>query len=376
MKILQVSTLQHNPGDDFIRFGQQHLLRRLGLDANFVVVHKHDPRTLFSGYTRRDRTPHRLVAPVLYRLHAAVTRAPNMLDTADLVAFAGTPFIWRQNTRLLRSTSANAEWVAPIWRRLMRELLHIPVINLAAGSSLNVDQRDDDVAADPKVATFLRDAVTRSAVTTARDQRTALILASLGHEVPVLACTSLWAADGAEVESEAPEYVAVNVMRRGVHSSRGKSTDERGWKDVITRVVGWLSERHRVRLICHSPDELDVAHTWFPQHDAFYSRDAVEVLGAYGRAFYTVSNRVHGAGGAASFGRPALGIGGDSRIELLREFGLPTLDVATATADSIISECERIEADWDTITRDLSSLAAHQERRYVELLRVVAGEGS
>lgn len=368
MNVLFVSTLRHNPGDDFIRWGQQHLLGRLIRGAAFVTAHKHDPRTLFSDFRRRDTSPHRLIGPILYRWHAGRSAAPNYLTDADLVAFAGTPFIWRQNTRLFPSTSANAEWVRPTWLRLMRELTDTPVINLAAGTSLNTGQTPDAILSDRGVASFLREAVLRSALTTARDRLTASILNELGHHVPVLACTSLWAAAGAGLEARPPEYVAVNVMRRAVHPARGKRTASNRWQDVIKTVVAWLSERHQVRLVCHSADELTIARAWFPQHDAFFSNDPVEVLGAYGKALYTVSNRVHGAGGAASFGRPAVGIGGDSRIDLLTEFGLPTLDASTATAEAIIAECDRIENEYDDISEGLRSLSLVQERRYLDLL--------
>src|SRR5688572_10571177 len=125
MNVLLISTIAHNPGDDFIRWGQQHLLSRVA-PSRFTVVHKHDPRTLFEGFVRRPHTPHRLIAPLLYQVHSKVTRSRNLLADADLVAFAGTPFIWRQQTRLLPSTSANAEWVRPTWGRLMTEFPDTP----------------------------------------------------------------------------------------------------------------------------------------------------------------------------------------------------------------------------------------------------------
>lgn len=373
MKILQISTVRHNPGDDFIRFGQQHLLRKVALRPTFRVVHKHDPRTLFEGFKRGRRTPHRLLAPLLYRAYSAAARTPNLLEESDLVAFAGTPFIWRQNARVLPSTSANAEWVRPTWHRLINELTDVPVINLAAGSSLNVHQSNDEILRDERVARFLRSAVARSAATTARDRRTAAILTALGHDVPVLACTSLWAASGVDLADAEPEYVAVNVMRRGVHGGRGKTVADRTWQRTISTVVSWLAERHNVCLVCHSQDELSVAREWFPERRSFHSYDAVEVLRSYGKALYTVSNRVHGAGGAASFGRPALGIGGDSRVELLREFGLPTLDIGTASADAIIAECERIEGNWTSMADELAKLARAQEEAYLRLLRPLRG---
>ena len=188
MNVLLISTVGHNPGDDFVRLGQQHLLARLA-PCRFTVVHKHDPRTLFEGFVRRRRTPHRLIAPLLYGVHARITRSRNLLADADLVVFAGTPFIWRQQTRLFPSTSANAEWVGPTWGKLLTEFPDKLLFNLAAGSSLNASQSPSTIVKDETLAAFLRRAVCRAAVTTARDRLTASILADLGCIVPVLPCT-------------------------------------------------------------------------------------------------------------------------------------------------------------------------------------------
>lgn len=363
MKILIVSTLHHNPGDDFIRWGAQHLLRRAGLAGDTYLVHKHDPRTLFPSF-RQERTPHRLIAPLLYSWYAA-RHSGNLLDSADLVVFAGTPFVWKQQTRLLRSTAANAEWVGPTWRRLFSDVNDAVVLNLAAGTSLNPGQDVNTITDDQRLAAFLDAAVRRTGLTTARDVITGRILNSLGHSVPVLACTSLWAAVGAGLRPQDPEYVAVNVMPRGVHPSRGKRTVAAEWRDTIRRVVDWLLSRHRVRIVCHSPAELATARAWFPTLEATYDPDARQVLAAYGRALYTIANRVHGAAGCASFGRPALGIGGDTRIDLLREFGLPVLSTGTATHRTIIEQCEEIELKYSEMTSQLSKRSADQEREYL-----------
>jgi len=367
MNVLLISTVGHNPGDDFVRLGQQHLLARLA-PCRFTVVHKHDPRTLFEGFGRRRRTPHRLMAPLLYRVHARITRSRNLLAHADLVVFAGTPFIWRQQTRLFPSTSANAEWVRPTWGRLMTEFPDKLLFNLAAGSSLNARQSPSTIVEDETLAAFLGRAVRRADVTTARDRLTASILAELGCIVPVLPCTSLWAARGAGLEPRAPAYVAVNVMPRAVHGARGKPTAEGAWKPVITEVIHWLSARHRVRLLCHSRDELRLAQEWFPQHEAVFPSSALELLNEYGAALYTIGNRVHGAAGAASFGRPALGIGGDSRVALLTEFGLPTLNAMGLAAASIIHECQKIESEYGHLVDRLRQVSAEAEREYFRLL--------
>src|SRR5208282_3801562 len=128
MNILLVSTMAHNPGDEFIRLGVEHVLHYVYPEAKLKTIHKHDPRTLFAGFNQQSRKPHRLLAPLLYRLYAvsAGRDEENYLETADLVVFAGTPFIWSSAVRLFPSTCANAEWLPATWRRLFDEFRKKP----------------------------------------------------------------------------------------------------------------------------------------------------------------------------------------------------------------------------------------------------------
>ena len=368
MKILLISTLGHNPGDDFIRYGQEWLLSQAFPDAAFVVMHKHDPRTGFAEFTRRAYTPHRLVAPLLYRWHRRSARV-DLLAAADIVVFAGTPFIWKQETRFFPSTSANAEWISATWRRLLHEFPDKPVLNLAAGTSLNEGQTVRSIISDDGLASFLQEALSRTALTTARDRLTADVLRELGRVAPVIPCTSLWAADGAGLTAHPPEYVAFNVMRRAVHKARGKRMVSGLWRRNIVQIVESLSALHRVRFICHSRDEARLVREWFPKHELLVDSNAREILSGYSRALFTVSNRVHGAGGAASFRRPAIGIGGDSRISLLTEFGLPTFSASSATVEEILSACAEIQKNYSQYVSGLYALAERARDQYVTLIR-------
>ncbi len=373
-RVLLVSTLQHNPGDEFIRFGVEHVLRRILPEAVFNTVHKHDPRTIFADFRRREGAHNRFVASMLYRIYAMSRRSSdvNLLDRADLVVFAGTPFIWRAGARLLPSTCANAEWIAPTWGRLFSDLRHKPVLNLAAGTGAPQQRQLDGILSDSTVMSFVRRAVRRAKLTTARDAQTRQIIKQLGYDIPLIPCTSLLAARGAGLAAREPEYVAVNVMPSGAHSWRGQRGDPGRWRDTIEKVVASLEKRHELLFVAHSRDEDETAARWFPGHRRFFSADALELLKVYSRARFGICNRVHAAAGIATFGRPALVVGGDSRINLIEQFGLPAVDYREADARAIVDLIDRIEGDGGYAQR-LKSRADQAEKEYIGAVGAALG---
>jgi polysaccharide pyruvyl transferase WcaK-like protein len=370
MNILLVSTHAHNPGDDFIRIGIEHLLRQIYPDAVLRIMHKHDPRTVFAGFKQRASSPHRLLAPHLYRLYAALQGRgrENYLDTADLVVFAGTPFIWRSSLRMLPFTSANAEWVPFTWQRLFHELAGKPVLNLSAGTSVTSPQQADALLADPAVTGFLKQAVGRSTLTTARDNRTRAILGQLGFDVPLLPCASILAAKGAQIEPQAPEYVVVNLMPSAAHSWRGQRGDPAHWRRILEQVARDLETRHTLLFVSHSADEDAAAAAWFPHHPRLFSQDPIVLLKAYARASFGVCNRVHAGAAIASFGRPAVVIGGDSRIELIEQFGLPAFDHRDLDAETLIAAVHEMESHHEGYKQRLARCIAEAEQAYIAIL--------
>ena len=373
LKTLVVSTVNYNPGDEFIRLGQQYLLRKLFPEISFELIHKHDPRCIFSEFDgARSGAPwHPRLVPLQYRIYAGTKgkRQSDQLENSDLVVFAGTPFVWLSNARWFPSHSGNAEWVGPIWKRLFTELPHIPVLNLAAGTSVQSEETLDRIVNHRAAGEFLTQALGRAALTTARDRNTKLVAERLGFDIPVFPCTSLWASGGANLKPQVEEYVAVNLMRHAVHKYRGTITSSSNWKDLAKHMVSALRSDHDVLLICHSKDEERVAREWFPKIDRFYSQRPEDLLSAYSKASFGITNRVHGAAGVATFGRPSLVIGGDTRVDLISEFGLPALDNRNLDIARLDRAIEGFMDRRDELASRLAELKATVEPVYLHTLR-------
>jgi len=285
-----------------------------------------------------------------------------------LIVFAGTPFIWRANTRLLPSTCANAEWIRPTWGRLFSDLPNKTVFNLAAGTGAPKQAEMDCILSDATVMNFIQRAMRRAALTTARDVQTRYIIEKVGYQAPLLSCTSLLAARACGLAASLPEYVAVNLMPAAAHSWRGQRGDSERWQGIIRGVVANVERRHQVMFVSHSRDEDQTAASWFPGRRRFFSTDPVELLKVYSKARYGICNRVHAAAGVASFGRPALVVGGDSRVNLIEQFGLPAVDHRETDAAEIIKLIDQFERDGG-YAQNLKRRADEAERDYVRMVR-------
>jgi hypothetical protein len=374
MKILLISTLAHNPGDEFIRLGAEHCLRQVYPSASFRTIHKHDPRTLFSGFKLREKSPHRLVAPLLYQTYSATRgRAQkNYLESADLVVFAGTPFIWRSSVRVLRSTCANEVWIGPVWRRLFDDLKDTPVLNLSAGTGLYNPEEYDAILRDPAVTGFLKQAVSRTEVTTSRDDNTKKILGELGFDIELIPCSSLLCSKGAGLTPQEPEYVAINLMPAAAPRGRAHGTNESRWMATALKVIPEIEKRHPIAFISHSADEHETAQKYFPGRQHFYSKNPAELLKAYSKALYGLCNRVHGAAGVATFGRPSICVGGDQRNNLIKQFGLPAYDHRQMDAPKLLEVIEDIEKNYDGYIARLKERMEYVEKAYLRVIQQYA----
>lgn len=381
MKIILISSLTVNPGDEFIRFGVEHILRQTFPDASMRTIHKVDPRTLFSGFKMPEKSPHRLVAPFLYRFYAMTRgrREENYLESADLVVFAGTPFIWRGSARLFNCTCANEAWIGPTWRRLFTEIQDTPVFNLAAGTSLFRPEEYDAILHDPLVVKYLKSAVDRTEITTARDENTRKLLGELGYDIELIPCASLLCSKGAGIEARKPEYVAINLMPAAAPRGRGHDTRESHWIRVAQQVIPEIEKRHRIMFVSHAAEEHEAAERYFPGRERFFSKDPIALLKVYSKALYGMCNRVHGTAAIATFGRPAICIGGDQRNNLIKQFGLPAYDHRQIDKPLLLAAIDELERNYDSYVARLKERSDYSERAYLRVVRkhsaVVAGKG-
>ena len=198
----------------------------------------------------------------------------------------------------------------------------------------------------------------------ARDHLTHLPLVALAF-----VCSAILAAQGAHLVAQPPEYVVINLMREAGTITRGQHGDSSRWKETITAVVPEIEKRSPVLFVSHSQADDDVVTEWFPKHRRFFSKDPVQLLNVYSKARYGLCNRVHSGGAIASFARPVIVVGGDSRINLIKQFGMPTVDHREIDGPGLLGMVQNVEENYDEYVTRLKNVILSTERAYIEAIR-------
>lgn len=325
MRTCLITTVGSNPGDEWIREGILYFLDGFKRIKAWRV-NKHDLSTLTGP-------------------------SGDAILEAELVVQCGTPFYFAVPKKALyepywpERTSATAGWIGPIWRdRIARLDDSVPVLNLAAGSAQLLGSDGREVVEDKACRAFVTEAHRRCRVTTVRDSVAAAILAKLKLEAPLLPCTSIFARDRLGIAPADPDLVCLNYMpRAGLYLPQKRGQVER-WKATFLKVFEHFRARHTVKIVCHAEHDLEAARDLFDGKDIVYSRDPVELLKLYARCARGLFNRVHAGMVVASFGRPALVVGTDTRLLMMEQVGLPYRSVHDVDADSLIEELETMKA--------------------------------
>lgn len=361
-KILMVSTVNTNIGDDLIRSGVERIMSSMFADTAVVfdVVNKHRPLEIYSKHSWQS------AIDVLPRGKRALTRLSSRilsktrnrpLAPYDFVAMAGTPTTWRGFEQ--------AEWIEPIWRDVLFADRGVPVLNLAMGSSYPWLERDRVMLSPSEEATLVA-MLDRSLVRSARDELMSDIASRVGRDVDVLPCAALLWSDGENLQDD-DGPVLVNVMPGGGHFDWDQGISPESWLARAKELHSRLSGQSRIVMLCHNQRELDYAATHFPDSQRTLPRTIDEYRAAISGARAGVVNRLHAAVALAGVGIPAVAVGTDTRLLMIELLGLPHRYVDDVTATELVQACDDLTSDAEESARLLDVRAAALER-YQRLL--------
>ena len=157
-----------------------------------------------------------------------------------------------------------------------------------------------------------------------RDRLSAQILEDCGRKALLLPCPSLFARDRWGISEQDPEYAVVNLMPLGGHYVLDGDLKPDRWQQVLRQFVPKLHQQFPCVIACHSKNEANMARELFPSIPLFFSPRFQDYLPFYSKARFGIGNRVHGAFAMASFGRPSLVVGTDSRAHMVEMIASPT----------------------------------------------------
>ena len=376
MRVAAITTVDHNVGDDFVREGIFYLLRRIYPDLTTVQIHQHMPIlarpelewVYKSGCCRLlDRVPGFLGLGVMTWLDGIMplNRKTDRILNCDLLVQCGAPVYWLHGA----NSCAQSEWYGPLIRRRWATVRsRVPFLNLAGGACQAFGSDGSEFSEASETLDFIRKFYDDCLLTTLRDGLAAQILRAAGREATVLPCSSIFARLEVGVEPQTPSYVALNYMRTGGHYRFGKRQNPEVWEGHFSDFVKQLPLGEEYVFVCHSRSELEDARRLFPSFRILWSEDYRDYLRFYSAAKFGIFNRVHAAMALASFGRPSLVVGSDSRALMSDTIGLKSIFVDCATSKSLMEEFLRLNRTWPEYSSVFSKLQREAESAYIDLL--------
>lgn len=345
MKISIITTVDHNVGDDFVREGIKYLLREhfTGEKLEFENIHKHSPITSRYGFEWFRNL--RLSSKADRILPKKWTQ--DRIHNADIVVQSGAPVYWCHEEP--KTHCHQNEWYQPLIHERFLHNKGARLFNLAAGTCQTYHSDGQEFC--DSCNTYINEFYKLSDVTTVRDRLAKTVLAKIGIDTPVIPCASIYAIDEHKLKNEGDDYVVLNYMHGGAHFSFGQKIDFAKWEREFSRFYFQLKDLESVVVVCHNRKERDSILSIDPKAEIFYARnDYLAYMKFYSRAKFGIMNRVHGAFLMASYGKPSIVIGNDSRAKMVNEIGLKHFYVNDVDADVLFDE-------YDALMRTASSYA-------------------
>ena len=299
-KVAVITTLNHNPGDDYIRFGVYHILASLLKGAQIVELHKHD--------ATKDRV-----------------KTQEVIDWADTVIQAGTPCYWCNPGH----HSGKSEWANPIWREILFHDSSKQVINIGAGSYFGYYAEGGGALRNHEYTAYIEKMTTRSNITTVRDSLAESMLARMGFDVPLLLCPATWGQDyignAKTIEKDKKLIVGSFQSNAGHFNFNNVALDAQRFARLYRTVITSLSKDFKVIIVSHSEKDLMEARMCLPdmEHHLISTARSQDSLAIYARASMYIGTRIHGAFSVISNGSPAILFCSDSRSRMMDLVNMP-----------------------------------------------------
>lgn len=343
MRIGVNTTLKTNPGDDFIREGAIYLMDKVFPGAEYVLGQKH--------------TNDQWTRPQVEEQIARVL-------SCDVLLQAGAPVFC---DGISMGERAHMEWVDLFWRKAPPRSVYA----LASGAAFLLDWHwRKQSAADDECNRMM---LNRSRIMTVRDSFAYDMLRALYPEynVPLLPCTSLWAAKRLGIQAK-PEYGVLNYM----HNTGWHEYKNSHWETVALAFYKTARKAYgRCVAICHRADEIKLARALGVEAKdiLYFEHDYAALLTAYSKGITGLVNRIHGACALLSFGLPAACVCNDTRVNTVTAAGgraIKSPDMLALKGDQLFRDLDRSRAQ---VAANIEQLRTTSEQQYIQLIRNSTG---
>jgi len=219
---------------------------------------------------------------------------------------------------------------------------------------------------------YIKEFYQLSEVTTVRDSLAKVVFSNIGIDVPVIPCSSIFAIDEHNLKNEGEDYVVVSYMKGGAHYAFGQKIDIEKWEREFKKFYFELKEKEKVIVACHNQKEVDEALEFDPKANIFYVKDDyLEYMKFYSKAKFGIMNRVHGAFIMASYGKPSIVIGNDSRARMPEEIGLKHYFVNDVDCDLLNKEYDFLKNGAGNFKKRFQVIKEKALNDYMKILSVL-----
>ncbi|MDR0292071.1 MAG: polysaccharide pyruvyl transferase family protein [Elusimicrobium sp.] len=331
--ILFSATRQWNPGDEFILFGCENIIRSLGVEFNSVLFNRNPEVRPLKAYLNPFRKNVKSKFLSSEKLNAFLRLGfkdnsfkddtdPSFIDYA---VFAGSP-----------------EFDSPRLKSMYLAIKekNIPCAFLGIGSKPS--SKDKDVLS----------VIQNAAVFTVRAPS---LLSPAAPGAVYMPCPALFST-GVSCEKEVKEVkkiaLAFAVSSDMTPASNGINPKIYVYQSEFFNAVINKFKTAQVCIVCHYIDELPYAHKLFGGRQIFYSYDAAAYKEIYKQFDLVISPRVHAVGMCASLGIPGMVIAHDWRGE---------------TADGFLGEKISLDTPAEDALKAVEKLAARAAQKSLNL---------
>jgi hypothetical protein len=366
MRISLITTVNHNVGDDFVREGIKYLLRQYfkNKTIEFQNIHKHSPITTRYGFEKiRNLRMSNILDKVIPK-----SWSKDRITEADIVVQSGAPVYWCHEVG--GGHCYQNEWYKPLIKERFLKNKNTKLLNLAAGTCQKYHSDGSEFC--ELCNDYMKEFFELASVTTVRDTLAQKVFSKIGIDVPVIPCSSIFAIDEHGLKNEGEDYVVVNYMKGGAHYTFGQKIDVDKWEREFKKFYFELKEKERVIVSCHNQKEVDEALEFDPHAEIFYVKDDyLAYMKFYSKAKFGIMNRVHGAFLMASYGKPSIVIGNDSRARMPEEIGLKHHFVNDADYELLNREYQFLKNGADNFSERFKVIKEKAYNDYMKALSVL-----
>lgn len=347
--ILISATRQWNPGDEFIMFGVENIIKEMIGPFN-PILYNRSPEVRngrkYNQYFKTKNKALRIEKMHLLRLFKGGFRDNSFKNGTDesiidCVVFAGSP-----------------EWygyrVKSLYEIVKRRKLPCAFLGIGMG-----DSRDFN-----KLEKLYYEVLDKADVISTRDHQTLEYVSKYGAKY--VTCPAFLSAPYNKKVEKVQKVALIYATNKTVFGNNvSKETH-----DYLIGLYKELAKIYDVTLVCHYIDEIEEARKELPEFDIRYSYDAKDYIDIYNEFDMVVGGRVHGIGICGSLGIPGVMISHDVRSETVRGFKAEVINYKEdASYENAIKIIRKVENEIEERSKILIEHKENVKKEYIELLR-------